>query len=515
MTSERIDYDALAATTSIEDMNDDCEPSQETLRSLKSGRLLELQICNQPMGVGEYGVFSDMELGWLGYFVKKNTSLVTFGIHGFNALKRCSEQAVDEFFNDLGRSSARIEFVYFSFTNVLPGLIHKLGPVMKNNDITRWSFSNCPLGNPEVTSLFGLISDMEKPNGLHIVTMNNHQPNYTDNNYHLDDEVVSECIPSLASKASMQALTLRGLQMGGNSSNALSTVFRQMADLIQLDLGQNAIDDDSVEILVRGLAGCIHLRDLRLNDNLIGDDGFDVLIQGLPASVDALTLARNEFGLDRDLSLLRFKMLDLSDNYVTPSGIMVVAASLANPECCLKGLEMTDLAIGDEGEPVGDEEVAIMARALQKNRTLIQLVMSKPWIDDDITESGWGAFSSVLCDDSSINATHSSNHTLRSLGEIDLPEDVRSLLDLNKSDGDKSRVAAKKILRAHRHLDMGPLLSRELDLLPYVVAWLERFAESRHDLKLSSFYEFVRTMPMKVVDRMAGKTKGKKRKLSS
>ena len=254
-----------------------------------------------------------------------------------------------------------------------------------------------------------------------------------------------------------------------------------------------------------------------MNDNLILDDGFDALIRGLPASVDSLALSRNLFELDRELSLLRFKMLDLSDNCIAASGIMVVAASLANPECCLEFLEMSDLGIIDEGKVlvVSDKEVAIMARALQKNRRLIRLVLSTPWVNDDITESGWGAFSSVLCDDSSINATHSSNHTLRSLGRIELPQDVRSLLDLNNSGEGESRIAAKKILRAHRHLDMRPLLSRDLDLLPYVVAWLERFAESRLDLKLSSFYEFVRAIPLKVIDRLVGKTKGKKRKLCS
>ena len=88
------------------------------------------------------------------------------------------------------------------------------------------------------------------------------------------------------------------------------------------------------------------------------------------------------------------------------------------------------------------------------------------------------------------------------------------MLKLN-SNQDKNRVAASKILQTHRHLDMRPLFGREMGLLPYVVAWLERFAESRLDLKLSSMYEFVRAMPMKVTDRLGGKTKGKKRKLNS
>ena len=62
---------------------------------------------------------------------------------------------------------------------------------------------------------------------------------------------------------------------------------------------------------------------------------------------------------------------------------------------------------------------------------------------------------------------------------------------------------------------MRPLFGRELGLLPYVVAWLERFAESRLDLKLTALYDFVRAMPLKVVNRVVDQTKGKKRKLNN
>ena len=72
------------------------------------------------------------------------------------------------------------------------------------------------------------------------------------------------------------------------------------------------------------------------------------------------------------------------------------------------------------------------------------------------------------------------------------------------------QIAATKILQTHCHLDMRPLFSRGLDLLPYVVAWLERFAESRIDLKLQSIYQFMRAMPMKVVDGVMSETKGAK-----
>ena len=78
-------------------------------------------------------------------------------------------------------------------------------------------------------------------------------------------------------------------------------------------------------------------------------------------------------------------------------------------------------------------------------------------------------------------------------------------------DEDKKLVAATKIIETHCHLDMKPLFGRKLDLLPYVVAWIDRFAHFRPNLKLSSIFEFVRAMPMNVVDGIAGEKKGKKR----
>lgn len=88
------------------------------------------------------------------------------------------------------------------------------------------------------------------------------------------------------------------------------------------------------------------------------------------------------------------------------------------------------------------------------------------------------------------------------------------MLQVN-SDQDKSRVAANKILLAHRHLDMRPLIDWELNLLPHVVSWLERFAESRLDLKLSSIFQFVLAMPMDIIDGVTSKKKKGKKRLSS
>ncbi|EJK58732.1 hypothetical protein THAOC_21117 [Thalassiosira oceanica] len=187
---------------------------------------------------------------------------------------------------------------------------------------------------------------------------------------------------------------------------------------------------------------------------------------------------------------MRFKELHLCGNALCPGGPGVIAASLANPECRLWKLNLDVTAIGDEG-------VVSLTEGLRNNQRLTLLSLDH----NNITERGWNAFSSILCDASSINATYNSNHTLQDLGGDynEIPQDILMLLRLNR-DPDKSRVAANKILQVHRHLDIRPFFGMGLDLLPHVVAWLERFAESRPDLKLTSIFEFVRVMPMKVTD---------------
>lgn len=192
-------------------------------------------------------------------------------------------------------------------------------------------------------------------------------------------------------------------------------------------------------------------------------------------------------------------------------GVQVVAASLANPECRVEELH---IGICHNCHFLGDKEAAIVAESLRNNQRAIKVTLT----GTNITETGWNAFLPILCNPASINDTHGSNHTLRVLGSWRVQprtsQDVRTMLELN-SDQDKGRVAARKILLTHRHLDMKPLVDWKLALLPHVVAWLERFAESRLDLKLSSICEFVRAMPMDAVVGEAAEEKGKKRRRSS
>ena len=397
-----------------------------------------------------------------------------------------------------------------SFVHIdLAEIAFKLGPVMKNNRISHWSSDGCFLGVTETNFLFSIFRDMKSLQVLSISYDDIEDDDHPIQQHDLNDDVMAECIPSLAVCTGMHDLILQGLKMRTKSCAVLRDIVPRMAALLTLGLGENLIDDNCVEVLIRGLAECKHLHSLRLGRNRIGDNGLELLSQGLPASVDTLDLDDNEVALAQQLPLLRFKELYLLGNSFSPGGPGVIAASLANPECRLQVLHLYNTGIGDE-------VMAVLAESLGNNDRLIRMALGE---DNYITQTGWNALLNALCDTATINATHGSNHTLQFLENygcdyFNVPQDVKMILQLNWCQ-DKSRVAAAKILQAHRHLDLKPLFDRKLDLLPHVVAWLERFADTRLDLKLMSIFDFVRSMPMEVVIGGANKKKGKKRSRNS
>ncbi|EJK48738.1 hypothetical protein THAOC_32437, partial [Thalassiosira oceanica] len=496
MSSQAVDCNALEATTSIEDITGN-ERNRDILRALQNDELSQLWL-RRP-GVSEddevYELGSSRELDWLGHFAKKSTRLESIGILG--AFSNCSGHSVERFFHDLGKCK-HIEKMSFSGTD-LAGIIDKLDGTITSNNFTHFNVYECHLGVPEATFLFNTFGDMNSLEELCIDCEEEEGGVLA----HLNDGDMAGCIPSLAACTGMQSLKLNYLNLSTISCAALRGVFPRMAALRKLDLRGNSLDDDCTTLLAQGLTDFKQIESLDLSGNRISDNGLDVLIRRLPTSVDALYLARNDITLARHVLLMRLRVLSMWGNTLCPGGTRVIAASLANPECLLEHLNLSRCNIGDEG-------TATLADGLRNNQRLTDMSLE----ENNITERGWNAFPPILCDTSSIDATYNSNHTLQSLGNYRIPEDVRLMLRPNK-EKNKSHVAANKILRTHRHLDMRPLFGRELGLLPYVVAWLEHFAKSRPDLMLSSIFEFVRAMPMKVADGVVGKAKGEKRKLNS
>ena len=205
------------------------------------------------------------------------------------------------------------------------------------------------------------------------------------------------------------------------------------------------------------------------------------------------------------------------------NGCQELASILEDPNCNIRYLSLPDNYIDIGG-------VTVIANSLVSNTKLTHLNLE----DNDFDESSADdIFSRLLCNASTINDTHSSNHTLeklvyrrqRSHGPL-----LASLLKLNKGTN-KGHVAIRKILRFHPNIDFSKLFDwdaedeQTLKALPFVVAWFERGIEAIAELnsiqresyyidkrELSAIYQFARTMPLLFVSASHTNVEGTKRK---
>eukprot|EP00984_Skeletonema_dohrnii_P017955 scaffold8280_cov123-Skeletonema_dohrnii-CCMP3373.AAC.5 len=104
------------------------------------------------------------------------------------------------------------------------------------------------------------------------------------------------------------------------------------------------------------------------------------------------------------------KHLDLTGNdSITASGLKYLSTSMQSEGCLLENLYLSYMGIGDDGAEV-------LARGLIGNKSLICLPLNVDVENEEeiaITPAGWSAFSTALCDTSSVNNTYLSNHTIQ------------------------------------------------------------------------------------------------------
>ena len=297
------------------------------------------------------------------------------------------------------------------------------------------------------------------------------------------------------------ALNLRELYLAGDSINneglqALAVGLSKHQTLERLDLSRNEIGSDGLRALAT--TEIISLRSLNLARNAINDEGLGVLAGGLAklCNLETLNLANN--------------------NMITSPGLAVLTPIFRLKSCSLKEMDLSRMIIEDSGAKV-------FAEGLVGNESLTKLLFGC----NNITASGWSAFSILLCDTSSVNNTYLSNHTLEEIGSrylLDIPSSLQRSLRLNKQN--QYDVPICKILMSHSDLDMTPLLQWKLKLLPFVLAWFERAQPCRIYLdesipsferrELSSLYQFIHGLPLLVASgfykQMSTEAHSKKRK---
>jgi len=255
----------------------------------------------------------------------------------------------------------------------------------------------------------------------------------------------------VANNTNLTSITLIRCTLGNGGTGVLTSAVTRCTNLADIGLLSCSIDDDILADFVSGIRGCHQLN-----------------------------------------------VLDLSMNNFGRAGCEALATMLNDPNGNLRSLNLRN------NNRIDDNCATILANSLKGNRKLRTMGLHGRAMP--ITESGWDAFSRVLCNTSSINATSLSNHTLRVLRAVNLPTILTSLLNLNIG-RNKKQVAVQKILRHHAHLDMEPFLEWDLKVLPLVVSWFDRARDSDPEnsgahvdtKKLSAIYQFATALPMMFV----------------
>ena len=334
------------------------------------------------------------------------------------------------------------------------------------------------------------------------------------------DLASNNSITALGWRSYFNTLQTRGTQLAklGISSNnigdedvaTLCRLLRNMTTLKTLNMSgmnYNYDSDEFNEITPRGWVSLfttlqdsnLNLVELNLGENYIDDGGLQLLIR-----------------LVTRKSTLKY----LSLRYVrgvTPAEWQSLSNYLQSPNFALKELDL-------DGTKIDDDTLVAFTRAISQNKTLKLLSLynctgyeeddsgyEDEWDDegdDSITERGWKAVSTLIYNKTSIMNTYNSNHTLCNLGlnqdGMDLPDDLISHLDLNKNK-DKAEVARQKILQTHFSTEdndtsnMQDLLDMELVVMPSAISWVGKSARvcwsGTSVSGLSLLYKLLRRLP--------------------
>jgi len=196
------------------------------------------------------------------------------------------------------------------------------------------------------------------------------------------------------------------------------------------------------------------------------------------------------------------KYLELSENeLVTSAGWEILSDYLQSPNFALQ-----ELHLGRNN--INDDIVIALTSSLEHNKILKKLDLYDCTDEDDnelITERGWEAISTLVCNKSSIMDTYNSNHTLNYVNDTEDEEEneLESYLKLNKNK-DKVEVARQKILQTHFLIfddtsKIQELLDMELEVLPTAIAWMGK--PTHNDWKgtnvsgLSTMFNLMRRLP--------------------
>lgn len=159
-------------------------------------------------------------------------------------------------------------------------------------------------------------------------------------------------------------------------------------------------------------------------------------------------------------------------------GLDCIAHLLHNSDCTLENLRL-------DIRHVDDDLIKLFAGALKKSKNnKLKMLVLAPLEKSSISKNGWNVFDTVVCDNSSVNATYDSNHTLALLGQWHFqshPGLLSRHLCWNFLCADKKFVGRKKVFTTH-FVGSGMMSGEDLNgmepsLLILVIGFVDRVIE--------------------------------------
>ena len=524
-------YESRVRDVKLEDITSNGDNAR-MLQQLRDNHpdFTSINLTNSASPYYDFVVSDNDDLGWLGYFIGRNSQLKSFNV--FTWLE-----------GDTNHSKIDALAQGFSLNRSISDMticaewgdffLQRLGNFLTSNkNLTKIGLVGSEIGLETARKLAVDLRDMSLESLLIGGLC------YDSNSDTFIDEgvVTADVITALSTHTKLESLDLLKCNLDRSSCKALGRLsclkelnfyasnvdvkgMKALADdlcccLESLELSHIGYEDEKeVVALSSGLAGLHSLKKLKLRKS-IGDNTLQFVVAAI-ANISAL------------------EVLDLSQNTsITAKGLSSLSSLLQSDKCCLRELVLHGMHIGDDG-------AAALAEALAGNKSLKGLKFYDSSTSDHvatgITATGSSAFTRLLCDTSSINNTYLSNHTLEWFDTSYADRMTKIDFDYYLSVNRKDRYAAMhKILKNYPEFDMKPLFQWQLKFLPLIVAWIG-LARAREDLmslsgmaiwrersggsqrrELSAIYQFVRGLPLLTVagwrnQKMTG-TESKKRK---
>ena len=209
----------------------------------------------------------------------------------------------------------------------------------------------------------------------------------------------------------LKKLDVSGNDIGDIGTAALGNLLNGMSTLTSLEMSYANITPQSwVSFFTLLQDSNLNLKRLNLSHCNIDDEGIQILTT-LVSSMDSL------------------KLLSLDHNeLVSPTGWQPLLGFIQHPNFALEELTL--------GENNNDDTLIPLTSALVNNKTLQRLYLEERFDEDTgeystlITDRGWEAVSTLLCNKTSIMDTYNSNHTLCDLYCEYLPRRSCSVVEI-------------------------------------------------------------------------------------